>query len=90
MARALRLGSTNREGAAVDAAGNVHVADTDNPLVRKITPAGTASTVVGAAGEAGIRLEVRRRLFAPTRVAVIGTRRLAIISANAALVADLP
>ena len=78
------------EGVAVDAGGNVHVADTDNPPVRKITPAGTASTVVGAAGEAGIRLGVGRRLFAPTGFAVIGTSRLAITSANAALIANLP
>ena len=78
------------EGVAVDAAGNVHIADTGNPSVRKITPAGTAATVVGAASEAGIRLGVGRRPFAPTRVAVLGTRCLAITSANTALVADLP
>jgi len=46
-----RFGSPR--GLTVDAAGNVYVADTDNNLVRKITPDGTVSTVAGSAGQTG-------------------------------------
>jgi len=37
-------------GVAVDAAGNVYVADSSNSTVRKISPAGLVSTLAGTAG----------------------------------------
>ncbi|WP_420475669.1 hypothetical protein [Noviherbaspirillum sp. ST9] len=40
-------------GIAVDAAGNVFVADTENVLVRRITPAGAVSTFAGTRGMRG-------------------------------------
>ncbi|MEJ2663972.1 MAG: hypothetical protein P8107_08000 [Spirochaetia bacterium] len=42
-------------GIAVDEEGNVFTADTDNHVIRKITPDGTVSTVAGIPGKAGYK-----------------------------------
>jgi streptogramin lyase len=46
-------GFNEPEGVAVDAAGNVYVADTGNDTIRKITPGGVVTTLAGTAGGFG-------------------------------------
>src|SRR5207244_2575432 len=41
------------QGVAVDANGSVYVADTNNNVIRKITPDGNVSTLAGQAGVTG-------------------------------------
>ena len=74
------VGSTNGTGAAalfngpnelaVDASGNVYVADTGNDTIREITPGGVVTTYAGTAGVSGSRNSPGALFNAPRGVAV--------------------
>lgn len=79
------------QGIAVDAAGNLFVADTNNNLIRKVTPAGRVTTVAGTFGKMGTTLgKLPATLANPLDVAVDGAGRLLITSGNAIVVAEKP
>jgi sugar lactone lactonase YvrE len=67
-------------GVAVDAAGNVFVADSNNHTIRRMTPAGVVTTIAGAARIAG-RLDgtgVNARFNVPVGIAFDAQGRLAV------------
>jgi hypothetical protein len=59
-------------GVAVDSAGNVYVADTDNYTIRKVTPDGVVTTLAGLAGSSGSAdgSGSAARFYGPSGVAV--------------------
>jgi sugar lactone lactonase YvrE len=70
---------------AVDAAGNVYIADFGNNRVRRIDPSGTISTVAGsgAAGDSGDGgAALKARLRSPSGVAVDSAGNLYIADSN--------
>ena len=71
-------------GVAVDAAGNVYVADTDNQTIRKVTPAGVISTVAGVAGYWGSAdgTGPGARFYYPEGVAIDGTGNLYVADSS--------
>ena len=81
---------TSAHAVAVDALGNVYVADTNNQTVRRISPSGMVNVVAGFTGQPGVRLGAYSGLYFPQGIAVVGPNRLAITSENAVLIADLP
>jgi len=63
---------------AVDSAGNVYVADTDNDTIRQVTPAGVVTTIAGLAGYGGSADGTNNgaQFDEPTGVAVDGNGNL--------------
>ncbi|HMH19141.1 MAG TPA: NHL repeat-containing protein [Burkholderiales bacterium] len=73
-------------GVAADSAGNVYVSDTGNNTIRKITPDGVVSTVVGVAGQAGFTPGALPGLLnGPGAIVVSGTS-LYVTQANSVVV----
>lgn len=69
------------KGIATDRAGNVFVVDSNNYAIRRITPEGEVSTVIGQTEEA---------MTLPAGVAVRGTSLFLSLYSGATLVRDLP
>ena len=72
-------------GLALDAAGNLYVADGGNHTVRRISAAGVVTTVVGVAGQAGSSdgAAAVARLDTPIKVALDGAGGMYVLSSKA-------
>lgn len=73
----------NPRGLAFDAFGNLFVADTGNSLIRRITAAGSTSTVMGQAGTAALLPGADGSINSPTGIAVRPNGRLVVVSEQA-------
>jgi len=78
------------QGLSIDATGNLYVADRSNSTVRKVTPAGTVTTVLGTAGQPGVVLGNAPGLNLPESVVVLAPGRIAIVDSQAVLTATVP
>ncbi len=69
-------------GLAIDAAGNVYVADSGNHTIRKVSPVGVVSTVAGMPGQPGATdgSATVARLQSPSHVSVDGAGNLYVLS----------
>jgi sugar lactone lactonase YvrE len=76
---ALAAQLSDPQGLALDAAGNLYIADTGNYLIRKLTPDGKLTTIAGT-GELGDQdgPALQAKLRAPLRLAVDGAGNLYI------------
>ncbi len=75
-------------GVAVDEAGNVYIADTENRTIRKITSTGEVSTLAGKAGDLDLADGTGNaaRFTDPASVAIDGSGNLYVVDSKAGMV----
>lgn len=79
------------QGITIDNADNLYVADTFNHVIRKITPAGIVTTVVGQAGSAGFHAgSLPGTLLFPEAVAMKGRSLYISTSKGIAIATNVP
>lgn len=78
-------------GVAVDASGNVYVADSSNHLLRKISPSGAVSTFAGVVGKMGIQRGILpASLYLPKAIAMDRNGDLYMTAYNGLVVITAP
>jgi len=76
---------------ATDRSGNVYVADSSNYTIRRVTPAGVVTTIVGVAGRIGFKEgELPGALDVPRGVAISGTSLYVTMDHGVAVVTNVP
>ncbi|MBT9503735.1 MAG: hypothetical protein IV092_21010 [Burkholderiaceae bacterium] len=72
---------------AFDSRDNLYVADTRNHTIRRITPGGHVSTVIGSSGRAVVRFGPAGSINTPSGIAVLPNGRL-VFSSEQAILSD--
>jgi hypothetical protein len=79
------------QGIAIDGAGNVYVADTNNDIIRKITPIGAVTTLAGIPGQADfVAGALPGGLSMPSGIAIWGPSLYTTAEQGIAVINNLP